>query len=233
MPGDFNDPLKLARIVDPDISCNFRSFLTEDLDAQQLTLRTYLSEHVPRAFESDSLPSAETRRQLMRLLVDHAGILVDDAPVAAVLCQLPIVECDDGEFRKPPTAYFDSEAVRAVLGNTMARAKLPKTARKASRDLLVWLGVHEWPQSDDVIYRVTLLVESELTEATRELLGGIFKGLADNWEPMSSQHEELTELRNIRWLPGEGSAELHLPKEVFAVFQAPVDRDGVTCSRSR
>jgi len=98
VPGGFEDRLKLARILDPHISSSWSSFLLEDLGARKLDLGTYLAEHVPRAFESDPLPGSETRRALLRLLVDHSGDLLDDESLPRALKHLPIVNARTGSF---------------------------------------------------------------------------------------------------------------------------------------
>lgn len=218
VPGGFEDRLKLAKILDPEISTRWPSFLLGDLGAQELTLRTYLKEHVPRAFDQEPLPSFETRRALLRLLVDHAGDLLDDRGVAATLRSLPIVECRDGAFYQPIGTYFESDLVREMFGSTVRVAKVPADRQEASRDVLAWLGVSSLPRANDVLRRIDDLTEKGPSQDRREGIRKLFKGLAENWDALADQHDELEELQHAQWLPGNRSMDWLPPSGVYSVF---------------
>src|SRR6267143_133852 len=61
VPGNFVDPLRLARIVEQDVLREFRDFLI-DLGAEILTISVYAKAQVPLAFASENRPSPEVRR---------------------------------------------------------------------------------------------------------------------------------------------------------------------------
>ncbi|RMD00168.1 DUF3883 domain-containing protein [Aquitalea palustris] len=218
VPGDFEDGLKLARILDPHISSRWASFLLEDLGARKLDLETYLIEHAPRAFEKEPLPDLDTRRALLRVLVAHAGDLLDEQNIATALRQLPIVECQDGQFHRPIGTYFENSLVLEVLGSTAPLAKLPDEKQMATRDVLQWLGVSDFPRAHDVLQRVENLTNQGPSADRREAIRSLFKGLAENWENLADKHDDLEELQRMAWLPGHRSTSWLPPSSVYSVF---------------
>lgn len=218
VPGGFDDRLKLARILDTDISTQWSSFLLDDLGARRMDLSTYLTEHVPRAFDSEHMPEFSTRRALMCVLVDHAGDLLDDRSAAIALRHLPIVECQDGRFHPPVGTYFGSELVSEVFGTTVPLAKLHSERQKATKDVLAWLGVSSLPRARDVLERVASLTENGPSQGQRDGIRSLFKGLAENWEGLADEQDDLEELQRIKWLPGNRSRGLLSPSELYSVF---------------
>lgn len=216
--GGFDDKLKLAKILDPDISNRWALFLLEDLGAQALDLQTYLIEHVPRAFQAADLPDADTRRALLQLLVDHSGKLLDNNQIAHALRKLPIVECQDGHFYTPLLTYFDNEVVHEVFGNDACLVKVPNEKPKASMDVLAWLGVSGVPRANDVLERIDKLTEEGPTNERRKAMCSLFQGLAANWDKLKDQQKHLEKLRHMKWLPGDRSMKWLQPSEVYSVF---------------
>lgn len=216
VPGDFDDPLKLTRIVDADISAQYRTLLTEDLQATELTLRNYLLHHVPNAFAASRPPSNSTCRQLVTLLVEHLGSFADDRAVALALRGLPIVECRDKEFRTANRVYFESEFVSSVLGKDVAFARIPVSATLTTNHLLTFLGVRSKPSAADISQRILhLTLEPPVIESIQGIQR-VFSGLAEHWQELRDEHGGLATLRSIQWLPAEGSSEWHSPEEVFS-----------------
>lgn len=216
VPGDFDDPLKLARIVDADISAQYRTLLTEDLQATELTLRNYLLHHVPKAFAASRAPSNSTSRQLVALLVEHLGSFADDRAVAMVLRALPIVECRDKEFRTADHVYFESAFVSSVLGKDVAFARIPVSATLTTNHLLTFLGVRSKPSAVDISQRILHLTLEPPASESIQGVQRIFAGLAEHWQELRDEHGGLATLRSIQWLPAEGSSQWHSAKEVFS-----------------
>ena len=115
VPGNFEDPLHLARIVNLDALKEYRDFLVE-LGTKELTLPSYVLTQIPLAFCQEVEVSPEIRRRLVQLLARHRAQLVDTEGCRATLASCPLVECADGIFRMPEETYFSSADVVEILG---------------------------------------------------------------------------------------------------------------------
>jgi len=220
VPGNFDDPLGLAKVINRSISSRHRAFLTQDLGATELILRTYLLDHVPRAFEAGPQPTPETRRALMNLTATHLGQVVGDHEILRALGGLPLVECTDGEFRSARVAYFKSELVTTVLGESAPIAKLPEASAAAMHDLLKALGVRETPRANDILERTDGLTATAPDAQTSGKIRDLFDGLTRCWGNLADDEKEgLNELRTRTWLPAEGKGEWFAPAGVYATFQ--------------
>jgi len=101
LPTGFEDPLRLSSLLDLEALRGHHDFV-KDLGVQELTLRTYLLDVLPRALREQ--PNLETakRREIVHLLARELGHIRDDPEVRRRLSQLPLVECSDGSFCQPP-----------------------------------------------------------------------------------------------------------------------------------
>ncbi len=218
IPGGFKDPLSLARILDPLIAESCHGFLVDVLQAKELTLETYLVDQVPGAFANEDKPSAEVRQSLMNLLITHRGKLLDNASVAHALRRVPIVRCIDGEFRCGRDIYFRTNAVIQVLGDSVSTTDVTENSNKANYDVLCWLGVRSIPVADDILHVINATVEGGATQEHRELVQIIFKGLAEYWQLLEGQLEDLKSLKNIAWLPSKKTSLWHKPNDIYSVL---------------
>jgi len=52
----------------------------------------------------------------------------------------------------------------------------------------------------------------------REGIQSLFKGLAENWDRLTDEHEHLKELRYKKWLPGHRRKEWFAASDVYSIF---------------
>ena len=116
LPGGFEDSLGVAGILDSNIPDSLASFL-RSLGVRQLTFEDYAKLYVPGAFAKDSTVETDTQRKLLATLERHIGEIKDSDEVKRTLSLAWIVECDDGRFMRPGTAYFRTSEVFGALGN--------------------------------------------------------------------------------------------------------------------
>jgi hypothetical protein len=220
VPGNFADPLNLAQLLDASVGAAFRSLIVTHLGAKELDLRTYLIDHVPAAFSADPKPEAETRRSLIRLLARHIGEIRADEGVRLALRTLPLVECEDGDFRSPHLLYLRSPELISVFGDVRSRYVHSVTAGTSGvTDALHWLGVHLTPEPIDILARVDSILASA-SDTARDTMRSLFRGLADFWPQLVARSADLRELKAKSWLPANKVSGWQSPPKLFTVFRA-------------
>jgi hypothetical protein len=220
IPGGFEDHLQLTNVIDHRVLKRCEHFLREDLDAKILTLESYVTEHVPKAFESGHGVGNQARRHLVMILAERLGRIRDSHAAQEALSLCPLVECTDGAFRLPTTVYFPSELVETVLGTDVPIARLPQNQREAVSQLWSWLGVTEVPRPSEICRRIAQTVSEPPNQVRRTVIRGIFSRLGAEWErAFDEQHDAFEELKHWRWLPAKGDNEKwHRPADVYAEF---------------
>jgi len=216
VPGDFDDPLNLAQVLDTSVTSDFRSLVVNHLGATSLGLDTYLTRYVPAAFGAEVPLPAATRDELLRLVARHIGQIRDDAAVRSGLAALALARCEDGQFRSPRQLYLRSDELVSVLGDAPSLYFHDDLSSSPGiEDTLRWLGASTTPKADDVVARVDQLVSQGDGEA-RGALRAVFEGLARLWARLVDDREGLAALRVKAWLPTTKSSALQLPAKVFA-----------------
>ncbi|MBV7427221.1 MULTISPECIES: DUF3883 domain-containing protein [unclassified Acidovorax] len=224
VPGHFDDPLKLAQLLDGSIGENFHRLLVHQLGAKPLDLRTYLLDHVCPAIRGEARPTAETRRQLLGLLARHIGEIRGESGVQDALSRLALVPAEDGEFRAARGLYLKSPEMVSVFGSTpelYADASL--SSFLGVEDTLRWLGVSDVPRPDDLLARVDEVCEMKPALA-QPAAQALFEGLARLWPALVGVSRSLTDLRSKNWLPAVDATALQVPTKVFTVFSAHLFR---------
>ncbi|HEV8719938.1 MAG TPA: hypothetical protein VGW77_04780, partial [Candidatus Binatia bacterium] len=102
LPGNFDDPLGLAVLVDIVAIGGHRDFLSE-LGAKYLDFGSYARVHLPKAVEDPDV-SPEKRRLVLTLLATRLSEIKDDHNAKNALAVCDLVECHDRVFRKPHAA---------------------------------------------------------------------------------------------------------------------------------
>lgn len=215
VPGDFDDPLKLASLVDLELlpSPGLRSFLLE-LGARELTFLEYAKSQVPEAFRRTDL-STEQKRGVVALLVGHLGTLRDNGELRDALKQCPLVECLDGGFRKASEVYLPSQVVVDVLGSKVPVCVLPRETKEATRDFFGWLGVRADPSPADVLARLRERLPLSLDGENRQFVVRLVSFLAT-----TNYQGDYVPLKTLAWLPVQNdTVQWHRPDALFAVYQ--------------
>lgn len=218
LPGDFDDPLGLADVVDLEILGGRRDFL-RSLGAKELTFEVYARDQVPRALANVNLTPSQ-RRNVARLLADGLGRIRDDRNTLDELASVAVVECTDGVFRLPKNVYFANDTIKNVLGATGHIALIPSEHSSAIIAFYLWLGVAVEPRLADVFARIDAAKARVPERSSVETVRTAFAYLADRARNKEIP-SELSVLKCKSWLPARNDrSKWHKPSELFADFSA-------------
>lgn len=221
-PGDFEDPLHLAKLLDSETAARFRTLVTDCLGAHALSLSRYLRMHVPAAFSSSDPPNAAVRTALLKLLSRHIGQIREDVDVREAMAAIPLVPCEDGEYRTASTLYFHCDEIELLFGADQERYVDRRVLGSigGARDVLVWLGVRSIPSPQDVIARVQELIGSSRLEDAKPAMAQLFGGLCEFWPQLCQRKSALHLLKTLAWLPGTQADGWFKPNQLYTVFRA-------------
>jgi hypothetical protein len=156
LPGDFDDPLSLAGLIDLDAIGGRAQFL-RDLGARELTFETYVRRELPRVLAQDPDLPSDARHRLLQLLAARLGEIRDDELLQRQLQRLPLIPTMDGAFR-PAERVYASREVMALLGDRVHVAEpAPSHAVQA---LYEWLGVGQEATAADVAQALLALSQA-------------------------------------------------------------------------
>ena len=218
LPGGFEDSLGVAGILDSKIPDSISSFL-RNLGVKQLTFEDYAERYVPGAFARGSTVDVDTKQKLLATLERRIGEIKGSDEAKKTLSLAWIVECDDGVFRQPGTAYFRNEEVNGVLGDQARYALVPDDSA-LRRDLYQWLGVHSRPRITDMLRIVDQATATKPTDRARSTVAKMLEALGLRWAEFSASDESrCLKLKTMAWLPGEADASRwYRPDELYAAY---------------
>lgn len=218
LPGNFDDPLGVAELVDLSALGDRRSFL-RDLGARDLDFPEYAESVLPKILSNPELP-VEKKRAAVLLLSARLGEVRDNHSIRRALSSCALVECRDTHFRTADECYFDNNAVRDCLGDSAPLAILPRSHEAAVRELYQWLGVVSQPRLDDAVARIRELVGKPPSATTAQIVQRIFTHLGERIRG-EEDHTPLETLKQMRWLPARGKVDRwYAPDELYADYQA-------------
>lgn len=220
VPGDFDDPLQLARLVDSSVAARFHVLLTQVLGASRLGLNQYLLQHVPRTLVGDTLVAPATRMALLRLIDRHISELRDLTAVRDALADLPLIPSRSGHHVAARVAHFPSDIAQLLLG-TAAELYVDDAAAadEGLRQAMKWLGVRELPHPQTLLSRIDDLIASKPEHEARDAVRAVFRGMVAAWGQLSRAKGSLVELRSKAWLPGTRSTGWLRANQVYTVFR--------------
>ncbi len=218
LPGDFQDPLGLAELVDLEALADRHDFL-RDLGMRQLDFTNYAVNLLPAALRRSSV-AAEKRRAAAVLLAGRVGELRDNGDAREALASAQLVECTDGVFREARECYFEAVSVQTCLEDAAHVAVLPAQHVAAVRELYRWLGVSAEPRLDDILRLIRELAEGPYSAPVAARVQSMLAHLGQrlvNGEDV----DDLAPLRGLRWLPARGRVDRwYAPSELYAAYQA-------------
>jgi len=219
LPGGFTDRLGIADAIDREQVSEHITFLHQ-LGAKTLTLRTYLTEAVPRAAQRPEMLSDARWEELIADMAARLDTFAEDAGVRQALTPLPLVPCADGAVLPASSCYFANETVTAVLG-THAPTALPLAGHERSTtSLYEWLGVAAEPRLPDVIARVQRLAAEPQDPQARQVVAAVIRHLGKLVpDRRTLPPQALFPLRELAWLPARGDHAWHRPAELHTVFR--------------
>lgn len=218
LPGDFEDPIGLADILDVGLMQHLVPFLIR-LGAKRLSLETYLIAQLPKALVDDEL-DAELLRAIVDVIAAHLPQLRGNEGVRLVLQGLPILETENDGFCRATDVYFRTMEVGRVLGTDHPFVVRPVGREEATEDLLRWLGVADRARVHDVIERVKRVVAKPPTANRIRQVLAIIEDLHERRsDPMFLTL--LGGLAGLDWLPAKGDHEAwHASREIYAGFRS-------------
>jgi Domain of unknown function (DUF3883) len=219
LPGGFTDRLGIAEAIDGEQVSEHITFLRH-LGATPLTLRTYLTEAVPRAAQRPEMLSDPRWKELIADMAARLDTFAQDAEVRQALTPLALVPCRDGTVLPASSCYFASETVTAVLGPHASTALPLAGHERSTASLYEWLGVAAEPRLPDVVARVKRLAAGRQDPQARQAVAAVIRHLGklvpDRRTPPL---EALFPLRELAWLPARGDHAWHRPAELNTVFR--------------
>lgn len=218
LPGDFEDPIGLADLLDIGALRERREFL-RDLGAKELTFEQYALRFVSRAFNNPEIP-VEKKQKATRLLGVRLGEIRGNHEVRQALVEAAIVECADGTYRLPRSVYLPSETVTRVLGDNARTAVLPAADFEPVMEFYRWLGVEEQPRYEDVVERIKSLTTGPPDAASTREIQTVFEHLGMRLQRSDQGTDALLELQSMFWLPARvDTSHWYGPQDVYAVFR--------------
>lgn len=215
LPGDFDDPIGIADIVDLTHLHEYRQFL-HDLGCTELTFEKYAEYFIPIAF-SDPYVSVDKKRKAIFLLANKLGGIRDNKDIACQFANVSLIECTDSVYRKAAEVCFDPEL---ILGADNIRACLPNTQQDAVRELYTWLGVANEPRPCYIIDYIKRIVAAPPTETSRKEIGSIFAYVIKRLQCSAADGDQFSGLRSLAWLPVRGNhAQWFAPRDVYSTFR--------------
>lgn len=210
LPGGFNDPIGVTDLVDVGQLKGLSDFL-RSLGARELTFENYAREYIPRAFSGNTRP--KTKNQLLDILATRIGEIRENDRLKDKFAKTNIVECADGEFRRPGMVYFSCKEVQSVLGAFVHYARLPG-GLKDRKDLYRWLGVKGRPRPKDVLDVIDKLVADPPNLDSIQTINRILEAVGKTWDVAGNHYDSL---KNKAWLLAERRPDRwYKPNELYA-----------------
>jgi hypothetical protein len=214
LPGQFEDPLGLAGLLDLTGVERMAEWF-HALGAEPLTLATYCTDHLATAVEAGTLAETDMCR-VIRFLARSRYEFEDDAGVHDALVTLPLVRCTDGDWRVADRTYLPHD-FGPILPEHVHVADLPERDRAAHSDLYQWLGAAAEPRAEDVVDRCRELEAGppshrDITEAVLRHLRDVLDSEGD-----ATAYEDL---RDLPWLPVRGGTGGVVPSGVHRTNQS-------------
>lgn len=219
LAGDFEDPLKLAQLVDVEALGGGREFLERKLLVPRLDFVTYVRDWVPEVVENREL-TVEDITKLVEILAEKRSNLLDNENLCETLSKLKIVWCGADEFYPAREVWFDTDEVKDVLGSDIHLAKLPDDKQEAVKEFYEWLGVSLKPEPKEIIERIKDTVQEPPTERNRQLIGKLIGYISEKWVTWEEEQiEKFSGLRDFEWLPGKKDPSKWFgPKDVYSIY---------------
>ena len=200
LPGDFDDPLGLANIVNIERLGGRREFL-RNLGAQKLTFQTYVETHVPLAFSHGSL-SGDKKHQLVELVSTRLGEIRDNNSIARTLSSLELGRVRGWRIpTRQRTCIIRNQEIVSVLGESPDFAAISGRHKDAIREFYHWLGVTTEPRTSDILSRVKELVAIAPTAKSRQTIESIVHYCGRRFPQAPDSFDIPSELQRIAWLP--------------------------------
>jgi hypothetical protein len=220
LPGDFEDELGLADLLDISAVGEHRGFL-ERLGAKPLDFPTYALRFVPKA-AARAKTEPERWRRVIVLLARRLGDLRDDPEAREILAAQPLVEVDSPEdpFRPAAQAYIPGRELDRVLGSAYLRAVFPRDHASAVTEFYRWMGVESVARPADLLDRIKSITSLPPSTDARSAIESLILYLDAHYGEEIEPPGQMSELRHLSWLPARGdSTTWHEPGDMYTRFR--------------
>ena len=218
LPGGFRDPMGVTEVIDTGSLEGLTDFL-RSLGVSELSFETYALRYIAKAFARGNRTRIHTKLKHLENLEVRIGEIRENRELRGQLSAVNIVECVDGDFRRPSEVYFPSDEVKRVLGNFANYANLPAGSENR-QDLYQWLGVRNRPRVKDILRIIASLASKPPTRMSRSVVVKMLEALGALWGELDdSEKASVATLRVKEWLPAEGDfRKWHKPEDLYAAY---------------
>ena len=218
LSGGFHDPMGVTDVLDMDSLGGLTDFL-RSLGIRELTFENYATRYIAEAFASGNRTSLDTKLKHLANLELRIGEIRGNRQLRNELSAVNIVECLDGDFRRPSEVYFPLDAVKRILGDFARYASLP-TESENRQDLYRWLGVGNQPRVKDILGIIESQASKPPTQTSRSIVVKMLEALGVLWGELDDgEKTAITALRGKEWLPAEGDfRKWYRPEDLYAVY---------------
>ena len=208
LPGDFDDPIGVASLLDKDCYDPVtQEFLREHLGVRDQSIEAYVSSQLPVFFANS--PPVEEYKRLLTVLANHPDLLGSSGLVEA-LGELRMIPTKDGEWDMPNRTYKHSRELEELMGFGPAwwldETRIPMTRRTV--EFLVDLGVREVPCAEHLLLAMEQLTESEPLEIVQKQSEQFFYAICDSFQLWTEKDgvdlERLEDYQSEAIFPAEG-----------------------------
>jgi len=221
IPGDFNDSLGLASLIDTKkLEKNHIDFLHEKLNVKLLSFESYIREVLPKHFvDKDNHIEVGRYKELLEELSKHLHSFENDKYID-VFSKIPFIKSKLGVFQIPAEMVLINPRMINQLGEEFPfwaePSYLPET--KSVFTLLDLIGVRRKPSAIQLVRLISQICEEAPSIQSRVRVLKILQFLSEKINGYSEVEIKgaLKELVGKAYLPCEGNFETwHSPSEIL------------------
>lgn len=232
LPGGFKDPIGKFDILDTSLyDEKSKIFLREVLNVQELTLESYIKEHLEQILD-DGL-SDEKYVALIKEMASHNTLRHSE--VRHILAGLPLVKTMSGEMQRPTDCYFRTDELVEILGDKDDLwADISLFSQDISDEVRFFLeriGMKKRPSLAHALDRLDEITDkTDPDEDSCKAVGHIYNFIYQTFldenlvEKEDKYAEEIERLRDTDWLPATIAGELtefwYAPHEIYQHFRS-------------
>ena len=231
LPGDFNDPIGRADLLDTSVlSASAHDFVSKKLGVKTQTIQAYVRNVLPDFFGEAGPQESVKYERLMAELANHPSLANDDA-TRKLLGSLPLVPTQDGGWSRPGDTYRLSEGLVKVLGDAkhlwLDESRVPDSL--SVHAFLDLVGIQRSATARHLVQRIlSIAKEGPPSDSARSASAEAFYALCDNYEGWREDAEFQDAVGDIMYtdcLPADGDSEAwHSPGSLYAPFRAEAFR---------
>jgi hypothetical protein len=228
LPGDFDDPIGQAKLLDAALFCPESSafeFIERKLGVKRQNLEEYVQKVVPQFFKGDGPQDIDQYKCLLLVLARHPQLL-DDDKTRSILEETSLVPRFDGGWSPADALYFRSEELCSILGDDRSlwvdQQRLP--SEKTVVHFIAQLGLLRLPSPDHLVDRILAVSSaSRPDDKAKHNIGAAFYRLCEDFKRNGSDlgfRSAIDRLRTPLCLPATGQdSRWFAPEQLYAHFR--------------